>query len=69
MVVSIILVGVLLPIGLVELSKDANWMYNSTTSLWDALDSGATLKTLVLTVMPILIVIGILMYYIPKSRD
>jgi len=67
-VIGMLLIGILLPIGLKGLLDPANWMYNSTDSLWDVIENGSTIQTLILTLLPILIIVGLVMYFVPKIR-
>jgi len=68
-VIGMLLMGILLPIGLKGLLDPDNWMYNSTASLWDVIENGATIQTLVLTLLPILIIIGLVMYFVPRRKE
>ncbi|MHA1341031.1 MAG: hypothetical protein ACTSO2_13745 [Promethearchaeota archaeon] len=67
-VIGMLLIGILLPIGLKGLLDPSNWMYNSTTSLWDVIANGSTIQTLVLTLLPILIIVGLIMYFVPRPK-
>jgi len=71
LVVTLILVAILLPIGLVELTNDANWIVDTATNktLFETLDKGSTLKTLVYTLIPILVIVGIALNFIPRVRN
>jgi len=68
LVIGMLMIGILLPIGLKGLLDPTNWMYNSTTSLWDVIQNGATLQTLILTLLPILLIVGLIMYFVPKRE-
>ena len=65
-VVGMLLLGILLPIGLSGLLNPNNWVVNGT-SVFEMSPSGATLQTLILTLLPILIVVSLIMYFVPKA--
>lgn len=70
-VVSLIVIAVLLPIGLGLVSYMGNVQVaiNSTTSMPLSELVNPTVLTLLTTLLPILVVIGIALYFIPKSGD
>jgi hypothetical protein len=68
-VVSLILIGILLPIGLSSILNPSNWAFNETTSIFDLVPSGNLLSTLIFTLIPVMIIIGIAMKYVRDSSD
>ncbi len=54
-IVALLLMGVLLPIGLTDLLEFSN--------------TNATIETLVTTVLPIMIAIGLVLGFMPRGKD
>ena len=67
--VALILIGILLPVGLTDLvAYDGS--YNSTVSGSPVTGTNSTMATLVATIIPVMIVIGIVLAFVKyQGRD
>ena len=72
LVISLLLIGLLLPIGLTDLTGYTG-AYNSTqsngTEYVQIIGTNATIGTLVASIIPIMIVISLILLFIPKGSE
>jgi len=67
--ISLILIGILVPIGLADLIGYNGSYYTGTYGVGAATGVNATMGTLVGTIIPILCVIILIMAFVPKSES